>query len=758
MTFAAPLFLIAALAAAIPVILHLINRQKAKDLPFSTLRFLRISAEKTRRRRRIHDLLLMLLRAAVLVLIALGLAGPTLTHLGALWGGARSAVVIILDNSASMGTLDQERLRFETATDAATQILDELGPDDQVALMLTGGPKFPEQGRFDRTHEKVRQMLAQCIVSYETADLGPKVEEARKLLEKSKAANKHIYVITDLQKHAWENLAATKDEPEATGAEDTADAAKSPAADDQQVPIIVVDCNRAPVPDVAVQGVALSTGVPVAGVPLRATVELLNASPVEQQRHVELVVDGAKVASSPAISIPAGGRLQHDFLFAFERGGLRRGEVRLLGVDGSAYDDRRFFAVEVDQGIPVAVVKPERHEIPYLEESYYLELALNPGRSGGWAIRPSALVAADLVSEPLSDYKVIFCVNLPAPDADTAQRLRDYVTAGGNLVWILGDNVTPRDYDRLDEQLGAKLLPAPLLDVRSPQPGGDRDSWSVGFLDAEHPALSNLVEPAGLYQSVLVYQHVRIAASEENAVRVLARLDDGEPLLVERQVEKGKVLLLGTSVHVDWTNLPLKKIFLPLVANLVFELSGAERARYDTLAGSPLVLPLTDTAGPVGVEILPPTGETIRRTTDEDETASDDVFRYTDTHQIGIYLVRRLDTVPPLEIAYSVNVDPEEADPETIDREELQKRFAPAPLVFAENPDDLSSTFAWLREGESLWGLFLAGVLIALIFESFLANRLTPKLDEDQAGQAPPGMRRLGRRGRGAAAREMLGR
>jgi len=269
----------------------------------------------------------------------------------------------------------------------------------------------------------------------------------------------------------------------------------------------------------------------------------------------------------------------------------------------------------------------------------------------------------------------------------------------------------------------------------------------VAYLDAEHPALSNLVEPAGLYQSVLVYQHVRIAKGEEGAARVLARLDDGEPLLVERRVEKGKVLLLGTSVHVDWTNLPLKKIFLPLVANLVFELSGAERARYDTLAGSPLVLPLEDASGPVGVEILPPTGETIRRTTDEDPSAADDVFRYTDTHQIGIYLVRRLDTVPPLQLAYSVNVDPEEADPESIARDDLQKRLAPTPVVFAEDPDDLSSTFAWLREGESLWGLFLTGVLVALVFESFLANRLTPKQDED-AGNVATGMRRLARRGR----------
>ena len=79
MTFAAPLFLMAALAAAIPVILHMINRQQAKNLPFPTLRFLKISAEKTRRRKRIHDLLLMLLRAAVLLLDRLR-AGETDRH------------------------------------------------------------------------------------------------------------------------------------------------------------------------------------------------------------------------------------------------------------------------------------------------------------------------------------------------------------------------------------------------------------------------------------------------------------------------------------------------------------------------------------------------------------------------------------------------------------------------------------------------------------------------------------------------------
>ena len=99
MTFAVPLFLLAALAAGIPVVLHMISRQRAKELPFSTLRFLRISVEKTRRRRRIHDILLMLLRVAVLLLIALGLARPTITNLHSLLGGfsRRPLMVWVID-------------------------------------------------------------------------------------------------------------------------------------------------------------------------------------------------------------------------------------------------------------------------------------------------------------------------------------------------------------------------------------------------------------------------------------------------------------------------------------------------------------------------------------------------------------------------------------------------------------------------------------------------------------------------------------
>jgi hypothetical protein len=206
MTFAAPLFLAAALAAAIPLALHMINRQQAKNLPFSTLRFLRISAQKTRRRRQLHDVFLMLMRMAVLLLIALGLAKPTMTNLRSLFGGASSAVAIVLDNSASMGVIDNDKLRFETALHAAEQIMEDLRDGDQVALFVTGGTPFPDQGKLDRKQDQVRQMLTQCKVSYEKADVAGRMLEARKLLAKADAPNKEIFVISDFQANSWESL------------------------------------------------------------------------------------------------------------------------------------------------------------------------------------------------------------------------------------------------------------------------------------------------------------------------------------------------------------------------------------------------------------------------------------------------------------------------------------------------------------------------------------------------------------------------
>ena len=710
MTFAAPLFLIASLAAAIPIVLHMVNRQKAKELPFPTLRFLKISVQKTRRRKRVHDILLMLLRAAVLLLLAVALARPTITSLGSLWGGANTAAIIILDNSASMGMIDGDRVRFETSTSAAAQILDQLTDGDQAALLPACGPASNDSVSLDRTQDTVRQLLGQCRVSYERANLGLKLQQARELLAKSEAPNKQIYVLTDMQRASWLGLGTSVPSASPSESENNQSA----------LSVIVVDCKRSPKPNAAVQGVDVEAAIPLVGLPIKATVSLLNTSTVDQQRLVELVIDGVKESSSPELNLPALGRVKHDFTFMLKRGGLHRGEVRLVGDDGSKYDDRRFFTIEVDQGVPVAVVKSRRHEIPHLDDAYYLEKALASGRAGGGAIVATTLLPSDLATESLEKYKVVFFVNLPALNADVAKRLAAYVAGGGRVVWIAGDNVRPEAYNQMNEQAGGQLLPTPLVDVRTPGPQDGRDSWHISFLDKKHPALSRLVEPASLYESVLVYQHVRMNAGN-GEVWTLARLDDGESLLVQRSVGKGLVLMLGISTQVNWSNLPLRPIFLPLVTQLTFDLAEVEQARASAIAGQPLVFPLLKQPQPVSVEVVLPGGERLRLADRKPD------FRYANTHEIGVYTLQQLGVVPPRRLAYSVNFDPDEAEPAAIERKELEEQLGGVPVVFAENPDDLSATFAWLREGRSLWDAFLVVVLIGLVFETFLSNRLGPK-------------------------------
>jgi len=742
MTFLAPLFLLATLAAVIPVILHLINRQRAKDLPFPTLRFLRIAAQKTRRRRRIQDLFLLLVRMAALILIALGLAKPTVTKLGTLLGaGSSTGVMIILDNSASMGAVDGQRVRWETALGAARQILDQLRDGDYVGLLLTGGPRFPEEGKLEQSPDKVIQILNQAAPSYERADLAVRVRQARKALAKLDVRNKVIYVITDMQASCWEGYEAL---PEGTRLEDL----DKEQQKELKIPVVLVDCQQAPKPNVAIQKVTAETAVPVAGVPVKADVLLYNASSASQQRHLELYIDGVRDQASPAIDIPAESTKEFSFQFRFRTGGRHRCEVRLVGEDGSAMDDRYFFAMEVNQNIPIAIVKAQAHEIAYLDDTFYLERAFTPTSGQEWALKPRILTLNELATENLSQYLAIFLVNVPAPTAGLVERLRDYVQHGGNLVWISGENVRAAEYNAMNEQAQGKLLPAPLLDVQTPAPGSGRESWFISSLDREHKTMKLFLEPATLYQTVLVYKYVRIdeRAPEASGLRVLARLDDGQPLFVERPVERGRVFFLGTSAHVGWTNMPLKPLFLPLFVRLCFDMLGVEQAQASLLAGHPIVVHLDPEQRPSIVEVVPPSGQRNQLPTTDSQGAPLAEVRFHETYEPGIYTVKLLGGPQPKERWYCVNIDPEEANTTKIDRAELEKRFSPAGLVFAENPEDLSSTFKLLHEGESLWETFLTAVLIVLVFETFVSNYFSPKKQEEEVQYLGPYAARRGRR------------
>ncbi|MDR2705069.1 MAG: BatA domain-containing protein [Planctomycetaceae bacterium] len=769
MSFLSIGFLVCGLAAVIPIFVHMIHRQNLRELPFATLRFIRISEQKTRNKRRIQDLFLLLLRMAVLALIAVGLANPTIRNLSNLWGGAQTSAVIILDNSASMGTIDGTVPRLDTALAQAEKILDELGNGDNIAVIVPCGMTFPENGQLFSSQDKVRKVLRDTKISFEKADLAAAVHQARSLLVKAQTPSKLIFVISDQQTVSWQyqtvvTPAASNNDNNDENKNDNNNENKNDnenknvainktvqnTQEDQtnqktdlttterkemlQIPIILVNCGQSPKPNVGLARLDTKNVLPIAQVPLPMTVYLKNESKLEQTRRIDVYVNGIKQYSSTDIKLDPEGQEGHPFTIVFDRGGLHKGEVRLAGNDGNPLDDRLYFAMDVDQGIPVAVIKPMRHEIPFLEETYYIEKALQTGAGGVSPIRLTTINKEDLLTEPLQNYAAVIAVNLPAPEHDTAERLVQYVERGGHLIWTCGDNVYAEDYNRLNDESNGKLFPLPILSQQAPDTDSGKDAWNIDSMDGNYPAFRNLVNPRDLYTRVFVYRRIPFDISKGNAP-TLASLDDGMPLLVQRRVGNGSVTFLGTGVHVSWTNLPIRPIFVPMINQLIFQLAGIEQTRLQTIAGQPLTFTFKDDERPQSVEIIPPSGEVLRRELKKGANAEiSTTFVFEDTNQVGVYTLRPLGTARQVQIPFSVNIDGDEIDSAGLTDESCKTLFAGTPYVFVQAGDEIDSTFEQLKRGTSLWDMFLWMVLIVLVCEAFISNRLSQRKEDQEKG------------------------
>ena len=134
MAFLTPFFLVGLGAIAIPVLIHLIQREKKRVIEFPSLMFVRRIPYQSVRRRRIRHWALLLMRAAAIALIVAAFARPFIhqgTVAAAVGGGARE-IVILLDQSASMGYGDH----WTRAKDAARNVVRGLGADDRATLVV----------------------------------------------------------------------------------------------------------------------------------------------------------------------------------------------------------------------------------------------------------------------------------------------------------------------------------------------------------------------------------------------------------------------------------------------------------------------------------------------------------------------------------------------------------------------------------------------------------------------------------------------
>ncbi len=178
---------------------------------------------------------------------------------------------------------------------------------------------------------------------------------------------------------------------------------------------------------------------------------------------------------------------------------------------------------------------------------------------------PDGLNAANL-----DNYQVVILSNLATLPDGFVTKLQNYLRQGGGLLIFAGDKFSADSYN---QKLGA-ALPAQLREKKTgPESGGEK----IDKIDLTHPALQNLAD--SILQESL--KTVRVWGYQRAAGKPLIALANGEPLLLEQKVGAGKVMLMTTSADRDWSDLPVKTVFLPLIQSLTQYLAGGKRGNLD---------------------------------------------------------------------------------------------------------------------------------------------------------------------------------
>jgi hypothetical protein len=310
-----PALLALGAAAVVPVLLHLFQRHQGPRVVFPALRYLRRAEKESARQIRLRQLFLLLLRVAVVLLLATAAARPFLRAGGV--GHEPTAVAIILDTSLSTGAVVGDGRMLDELKARALQTLDRAGPDDRFWLIRAGAPWEPAlPGDAETTARRVREAEPTAAAS----DLLKAVAQARALLDAGGGGRAtEIHLLSDLQ---------------ATGLGSAA------AVEPGGPPLLVWVSRTQPPPNAWVESVEVAGGIaPVAGE--RTVVAVRVAGATADSLPVRLVVDGRVVAAGVAppgvaavLTLPA------------RAAGVLTGRVE-KDPDALRADDRRYFALRV---------------------------------------------------------------------------------------------------------------------------------------------------------------------------------------------------------------------------------------------------------------------------------------------------------------------------------------------------------------------------------------------------------------------------
>jgi hypothetical protein len=697
MSFVTPLFFIGALAAGVPVLLHLIRRERARKVEFPTLMFLRRISKKTIRYQKLRHILLLACRALAFLLLALAFTRPFRpeTQTASASGRVTQAHIILLDNSLSMGYRD----RWDRARQAAESIVRGARQGDKVALLEFSDRTVARTELTDDLTGVAQQIRSGVELTDFPTRYGQALRTAEKYALDAGTGRKIVHLISDFQKTG--NAADEQDFRFGSGVE----VEHVDVGSDDFSNLTIGDVRVIQGEDATQNSVVIKFGVVNYGTQDRKNVRVmlsLDGRPVIEKR-----VDATKgTVQAAEFQMPGVAPGQHPAVLEVDDPELTR-------------DNKFSLTLETRGKTPVTSVE-------------------NPGT--GRAGRPPGFFVANALNVSLlSPYRLNAIVpakfeggsnlviwNDAWPAAGPAQkRAQEMIRNGGGAIIVVPEASASAEFNRaFGSWLPVQAETNAAQEGRGRRPG--EDYTLLTDIRMDHPIFSPFREPhSGSFSTARFYRHARLTVKPP--AEVIARFDNGDPALVAMPYEGGRVLVFSSSADDSGNDLPLKSVFAPFWQQMLRYLENFKAGRSwvdvgDTIAPRDILseAALRQSRGGLdsnqAIAVVDPTRQRLSGSAPGDTIIAE---------RTGFYEVK----AASFGTLVAVNPVPRESDLGHANSEEWIAGWTAGARAGPQPTSDERMTPEDQDRRQRLWRFLLAAALLFLVAEGLLANAYVLKTD-----------------------------
>ncbi|WDI43271.1 BatA domain-containing protein [Bremerella sp. P1] len=728
--FSSATMLLWGLAAVAPILIHLWNRRRYRETDWAAMKFLLAAMKKNRRRIQVEQLLLLLVRCAILLFFAIALADISCTGGSGISGfggpGSATHTVLVIDQSYSMAYGEEGQTRLDQAKELARRIVNEAGEGDGFTLLAMGrtAKGIISEPAFDPND--VLRELEQIEIDPGVAALDLALAEIEGTLRMAardfpRLRRAQVCILTDYGDVTWKEAASQTNEQVLAKIEELA-------------VMQTFDVGQPQTTNSAIIGATQLTPYLTPNQSARFRVDLScdNASQLPSQ-VVQMLVDG-RLVSQKVVPFVDNQVVSVEMNTVFTQPGTHAIEFRLED-DLLATDNRRFIVVEVKPQLRILCLADD---VPSLK---FLKLALDPSDSIQSPVKVETMSASALMDIDLLSYDAVYLSNVAQIAPDEAAILRTFVQRGGGLVLFLGDRVQAASYNAALAK--GDDTASSLIDIKldGPTPRGEY------FLDPrqyESPLLESFRgQQAGGLLTTPVWNYFKVTTSEDSTAQTALWFGTGDPAIVTSRYQTlsqdkedavatrlgGNVIVFCLPASTDsvdrsldppaaWTVFPTWPSFPPLVQESLSLAVASQFDRRNRELGDVFEGVIEGDPGANLIEVILPDDQSSRI----EAVARDDrlFWAFDGTDKVGIYRSKSLSDRATEKVEFAVNADTRESDLSRVSMENVPPSLQPGDRGF----DPASGgQMAAVPASVELFRYALVLVMGLLFFESFLAYR-----------------------------------